>query len=169
MGAASPPVAGAPRTDRGPATVPGDGGRPGWRRPCLALAAGALLGAGLPPLGWWPLALIGAGLLAAAARAQGLRHRLLVGAVAGLGFLAPGLLWMTEFHVVGFALAVVLETALFALGVAAVAPRRGHAVSLPGALVLAEAARGIWPFGGVPVATLAQTQIGGPLAFASRL
>ncbi len=76
---------------------------------------------------------------------------------------------MTEFHVVGFALAVVLETALFALGVAAVAPRRGHAVSLPGALALAEAARGAWPFGGVPVATLAQTQIGGPLAFASRL
>lgn len=98
-----------------------------------------------------------------------LRRRVLLGAAAGLGLLGPGLLWLTEFHVIGFALAVVLEASVFALGVAAIPPDRGAAVGLPAALVLAEAVRGIVPFGGVPIAVLAQTQIGGPLAATSRL
>jgi apolipoprotein N-acyltransferase len=134
-----------------------------------ALAAGVLLTAGLPPFGWWPLTLIGAGILAAVLRGRGAAGRLGLGAAAGVGFLGPGLLWMTEFHLVGFALAVVLQVALFALAPAATPGRRGAALGLPAALVLVEAFRGVWPFGGVPVATLAQTQVGGPLAFASRL
>ncbi len=131
--------------------------------------AGVLLSAGLPPFGWWPVALVGAGLLVGVVGQAGLRRRLCTGAVVGLGFFGPGLLWLTEFHVVGFALAVVLESAVFALAVAASPPGRGQALAIPAALVLFEAFRGVWPFGGVPVATLAQTQIGGPLAEAARL
>lgn len=140
-----------------------------WPTAGAALAAGLLLTAGLPPFGWWPLALAGAGILAFVLRGRAPAGRLAVGAAAGVGFLGPGLAWMTEFHLAGFALAVVLQVGVFALGPAAVPGGRGHAMGLPAALVLVEAFRGVWPFGGVPIATLAQTQIGGPLAFASRL
>lgn len=128
-----------------------------------------LLTSGLPPFGWWPLALVGAGVLVGVVEGLALRQRAAVGAAAGLGFVGPGLWWMTEFHVGGYALAVVVEAALFTLGVALAPSGRGLVVGLPAALAGAEALRGAWPFGGVPVATLAQTQIGGPLAFASRL
>lgn len=138
-------------------------------RGALALTAGVLLSAGLPPFGWWALALAGAGLLATVVHGSSLRARIGVGVAAGLGFLGPGLWWMTEFHLVGFALAVALETALFALGIVAVPSRRGILLGFPAALVLIEAVRGAWPFGGVPVAILAQTQIGGPLAPPARL
>jgi apolipoprotein N-acyltransferase len=135
----------------------------------VALASGVLLSAGLPPFGWWPLALIGAGLLAGILHDAGFRRRLALGLAGGVGFLGPGLAWLTEFHAVGFALAVVIEAGLFALAVAASPPGRGQVLGLPAALVLIEALRGVWPFGGVPIATLAQTQIGGPLAEVARL
>lgn len=135
----------------------------------LALVSGVLLSAGLPPFGWWPLALVGAGLLCGVLQDSGARRRLALGLAGGVGFLGPGLAWLTEFHVAGFALAVVLEAGLFALAVAASPSGRGQLLGLPGALVLVEAFRGVWPFGGIPIATLAQTQIGGPLAEAARL
>ena len=140
-----------------------------WPAAGTALGGGLLLTAGLPPFGWWPLALAGAGILAAVLRGRTPAGRLAVGAAAGVGFLGPGLLWMTEFHLAGFVLAVVLQVVLFALGPAAVPGNRGQALALPAALVLVEAFRSVWPFGGVPIGTLAQTQVGGPLAFASRL
>src|SRR3954452_3144672 len=134
-----------------------------------SFVAGLLLTAGLAPFGWWPLALLGAAVLALALADRPLRGRIAVGLVAGLGFLAPGLFWMSEFTAPGYVLAVLLECGLFALGTAAVAPGRWRSVAFPAGLVLAEAARGVWPFGGVPVATLAETQVGGPLAPAVRL
>jgi apolipoprotein N-acyltransferase len=110
--------------------------------------------------------------VAAATAGRRWRGRLAVGAAAGVGFLGPGLFWMTEFSAPGYLAAVGIETALFALGLvvvpAASAPWRA-ALGLPAGLVLAEGLRGIWPFGGVPIATLAQTQIGGPLAPTVRL
>ncbi len=133
------------------------------------MVAGVLLSSGLPPFGWWPLALLGAGGLVGVVDRTALGQRLAVGLAAGVGFLGPGLWWMTEFHVAGYALAVVVEAALFTFGVALAPSGPGLVVGLPAALVAAEALRGVWPFGGVPVATLAQTQIGGPLALASRL
>lgn len=130
---------------------------------------GVLLSAGLPPFGWWPLALVGSASLARALTDARAGRRMAVGVVAGMGFLGPGLAWLTEFHIVGFAGAVVLEVVLFALAMAMVPPGRWQVLGLPGALVLLDAFRGIWPFGGVPIATLAQTQVGGPLAEAARL
>ncbi|CAN5681175.1 hypothetical protein BH20ACT1_BH20ACT1_09670 [soil metagenome] len=143
--------------------------RPRWAYLLAALVGGVALSAGLPPFGWWPLALTGAALVAGVLTGAGLRRRLVCGAVAGAGFLGPGLVWMTEFHLLGFALAVLVETALFALALAAAPSGRSQPLGLPAALVLVEAFRGIWPFGGVPIATLAQTQIGGPLAEVARL
>ncbi|MCU1375477.1 MAG: Apolipoprotein N-acyltransferase [Actinomycetia bacterium] len=136
----------------------------------LALAAGLLLTLGLPPFGFWPLALVGAGVLATILRQPlSTRRRALVGLLVGVGFLAPGLWWMTEFSLPGWALAMLLEAGMVTLAVVLVPPGRWKLVGFPAALVLADVMRGHWPFGGVPIATVGETQIGGPLLDAARI
>lgn len=141
------------------------------RRPApLGLVAGILLTLGLPPFGWWPLALGGAGILAIVLRRAGTTgQRALVGLAFGIGFLAPGLWWMTEFSLPGWALAMLLESAMLTVAVLLVPPGRWQLLGLPAALVLGDAVRSHWPFGGVPIATIGETQIGGPLLEAARL
>ncbi|HUF34205.1 MAG TPA: apolipoprotein N-acyltransferase [Acidimicrobiales bacterium] len=139
----------------------------------VALLGGASLTAALPPFGWWPLGLLGTGLLAVAVAGRAWRGRLAVGAAAAAGFLGPGLFWMTEFSAPGFVAAVVIEASILTAGVLAVPAATGRRwpllLGIPGTLVLVEGLRGIWPFGGVPIATLAQTQVGGPLATTVRV
>jgi apolipoprotein N-acyltransferase len=131
------------------------------------LAAGLLVTLGLPPFGWWPLALAGVAVLVGGQdRVAGRRARLTLGVAFGFGFLGPGLWWMTEFSLPGWLLATLLETAIVAVAVAVV-PARSWL--LPATLLLADAFRGIWPFGGVPIATTFDTQIGGPLLQTARL
>lgn len=110
------------------------------------------------------------------------RERFRQSTAAGLGFLGPGLFWMTEFHILGFMLATAIEVFLFAV-VLSVPPLISRSkelpkinpsplwimVSLPASLVLTDAFRGAWPFGGVPIALVSQTQIGGPLTEVARL
>lgn len=140
------------------------------RRPALlGLAAGVLLTLGLPPFGWWPLALLGAGLVAHLVDDRPWPARAGVGLAVGVGFLAPGLWWMTEFSLPGWVLAMLLEAAMVTLAVTAVPPGRALVVGLPAALVMADVARSHWPFGGVPIATVGETQIGGPLLEAARI
>lgn len=135
----------------------------------LAALAGLLLTAALPPFGWWPLALAGAALLARLLRDRPWPARLLVGQLTGMGFLIPGLFWMSEFTLPGYVLASVFLSTFWAVGAVLVPPGRWSALGLPAALVLVEWLRGTFPFEGVPVATLAQTQLGGPGAEAARL
>ena len=139
----------------------------------MALSAGLLLAASLPPWpaasGAWSLGLIGAGLLSGSLAGRGARERVVIGAVAGAGLYGPGLWWMREFHVVGFLAAAVLEAALLAGGLALVPPGRGRAVAFPTVLVLVEALRAAWPWGGIPLAGLDLGQLDGPLAPAARL
>ena len=140
------------------------------RRPVLqAAAAGVLVTLGLPPFGWWILALVGMGLLAHTVDERTARERAWVGLAFGVAFLAPGLFWMTEFSLPGWVLAMLLESVF--VGVAIVAtPRRGWLVlTLPSAFVLSDAFRGAVPWGGVPIATVSQTQLGGPLLQTARL
>jgi apolipoprotein N-acyltransferase len=139
--------------------------------------AGLLLTASLPPFGWWPLALVGAGVLARSlAVPLGWRGRLAVGGGAGLGLYGPALWWVTEFHAVGWVVIVLLEGAILALALLAVGPAPGRgaatarlAVALPAGLVLAEAVRGRWPFGGLPLGGIDLGQAGGPLLPVARL
>jgi apolipoprotein N-acyltransferase len=139
------------------------------RSVAVDLGAGLLITAALPPFGWWPLAVGGVAILAARLRDRGLKGRIATGLVTGIGLLLPGLAWMIEFSPPGWVLAAIIESAFFVLGCAVVPPGRWSALGLPGGLVLAEALRGAWPWGGVPIATLAQTQVGGPLAVIGRL
>ncbi len=132
------------------------------------MVAGVLFTLTLPPLGWWPLGPVGVAVLALVLPGQGWRGRLVVGLGAGLGWFAPGLWWVTQFHAVGWVAIVAMEAGLLALGMAAV-PGRGVAVGLPAVLVLVEAVRGRWPFGGLPLAGLDLGQVDGPLLPVARL
>lgn len=133
------------------------------------IPAGVLCTLALPPFGWWPLALIGAAVLAVVLERRTFARRLWFSFGFGLGFVVPGLFWMTEFSIPGAVLAMLLESALVALFVSAAPPGRYQLLGLPAAFALADAFRGWWPWGGVPIATFAETQIGGPLAQIARI
>ena len=135
----------------------------------LSVVAGLLLTAALPPFGWWPLALAGAALLAHVVRDRGWRGRALLGFLTGLGFLVPGLFWMSEFTAPGFVVGCIFLSSFWAAALALTPSGRWAVLGLPAALVLLEATRDGFPFEGVPVAMLAQTQVGGPAMQAGRL
>jgi apolipoprotein N-acyltransferase len=112
---------------------------------------------------------VGAAVLVMAVRGRPWRERALCGLAAGVGLYAPGLFWMTEFSLPGYPIAVLIEAGFLAVAMLLVVPGPGRLVAFPAALVLAEAARGSWPFGGMPLAHLALGQVGGPLAPAARV
>jgi apolipoprotein N-acyltransferase len=139
------------------------------RRALLGLVAGLLLAASLPPWGWWVLALVGAAVLAAGLRGQPAANRFVCGLAAGVGLYVPGLFWMADFSLPGYPIAVLIEATFLAVAALLVVPGPLRLVALPAALVIFEAARGAWPFGGLPLAHLALGQVGGPLAPAARV
>jgi len=138
------------------------------------LGGGILLAATLPPWGWWPLGPLGAAVLFSAAQGRvaspRVAGRLTVGLAAGLGLYGPGLFWVTEFTAAGYVVVLGLEAVILALAVAALPARRATAVvAFPALLVLVEAVRGSWPFGGLPLGGIDLGQVGGPLAPSARL
>jgi apolipoprotein N-acyltransferase len=138
----------------------------GW-----AVLAGMLLAATLPPWGWWPLGIAGAALLYQRLQDRPWRRRVFIGWLCGLGLYVPGLWWIQEFTGPGFVLAMLLEALFLAAAAAATPPDAGgrRALAFPAAIVLAEAARGRFPFGGVPLGGLDLGQVGGPFAPSARL
>jgi apolipoprotein N-acyltransferase len=135
-----------------------------------ALLTGVVIAAALPPWGWWPLAFVG--LVAfdrlLADRPAGSRFRR--GLLVGVGLYVPSLAWLVDMTGPGYVIAAVAYAAL--LGVAAMivpptAPARW--VALPGAIAAVELLRWSWPFGGVPLSSLAVGQVAGPLAPVLRL
>ena len=141
------------------------------------LVAGLLLAASLPPwpgsTGAWPLGLLGAGLLFVSLDGRTGRQRLGVGMAAGVGLYLPGLWWMRDFSLPGYLVATVLQAAILAAAVALVPATDGgrwrRVAAFPAALVLAEAVRGSWPFGGMPISGIDLGQVGGPLAPVARV
>ena len=160
-------------TDRGEAPATSRRGRdrwlPGWQRLVAGAGAGVLLAGSMPPRSAWYLAPVGAAALTWALLGLRWRQRLVLGAVAGLGFFAPTLSWLTGFHPAGFAAILVLEVALFAAAMLLVHPRAGRWWTVPAALVALEAVRGRFPFGGFPLPGLALGQLDGPFAAAAPL
>jgi apolipoprotein N-acyltransferase len=138
-------------------------------RLAVGLGAGLLIAIALPPFGWWPLAIVGVALLARVLDPLSWRPRMAVGLATGVGWIVPGFWWMSEFSAPGFVAASLLVAGCVAVSITAVPTGRWSAVAVPGALMVLEALRGSWPFGGVPVATLAQTQVGGPIGQLARL
>ena len=141
--------------------------RPGAGALLGSAAAGAALTLTLPPAGLWPLGPVGVAVLVRILAERPVGERLVLGAVAGLVHFGVGLWWAAAFTGPGYVLLVLLESAFFAGAGAVTLPGRGAGLGLAGALVLAEAARGRWPFGGLPLAGLALGQADGPLAAVS--
>jgi apolipoprotein N-acyltransferase len=134
-----------------------------------ALASGIVLALSLPPWGFWILAGPAAGLLWWRLGGLRARERLLAGWLAGLGLFATGLWWSLSFNVYGGIVLMVVEALALALACVFSPAGRGRGVALTGAMVLMEALRSAWPFGGLPLGSIALGQAGGPLAGAARL
>ena len=126
------------------------------RRAVTALLGGVLVAAALPPWGIWPLAFLGVAVFETSVHAaEDGRSRFLRGLLFGIGWLAPGMVWMWFLTAPGYLLATLMFASFH--GVAALVAPRGswRVVGRPAAHTLAEALRMCFPFGGVPLATLA--------------
>jgi apolipoprotein N-acyltransferase len=134
-----------------------------------SLLAGVLLAGSLPPWGWWPLGLAGAGILYWRLAGLPMRTRVWAGWLAGLGCYAPGLWWARTFNWYGALVLVLLEALFIAAGAALTPPHRGRAPAFVAASTLAEAVRMTWPFGGLPLGGVFLGQADGPLLQLARL
>lgn len=144
------------------------------RRPskgaALALGAGLLVAFALPPWGFWPLAFLGVALFEVAlGEFPNGRQRLARGFLFGAGWLYTGMVWMWYLTPPGYVLAGAMFGGLHAL--AAWASPRGpwRVIGRPAAHTLVEALRFVFPFGGVPLASLAIGQADGPFAGVVRI
>jgi apolipoprotein N-acyltransferase len=148
-----------------------------WAPRFGALGAGLLVAASLPPWGWWPLAFAGlatwARLLDGTSRAERFKRTWWF----SVGWLAPATAWMWFLTAPGYVVAVSLFGGFHALAVLAVPQRAPGSpgpdpwrwLTLPAALTAAEALRFSFPFGGVPLASLAISQVAGPLGPVARI
>ena len=144
--------------------------RPPSRRGVSAVLGGLLVAASLPPWGFWPLAFVGIGVYATAqTAATDRRSRFVTAWLFAAAWLYPGMVWMWFLTAPGYVIAAAMFAAFH--GVAAMAAPRGRlrVVGLPAAHVMAEAIRFCFPFGGVPLASLAIGQAAGPFVWITRV
>ena len=90
-------------------------------------------------------------------------------ALVSVSWMGPATIWMVDLTLVGWPLAVLGFAAMHAAAGALVPPDGRRQVAFPAVFVLAELLRWTWPFGGVPLATMAMAQVSGPLASAARI
>lgn len=141
-------------------------GLKGGTRWVLALASGLLMAAAFPPVGWWWCAILSVAGSTVSTFGASLRVSAARGLVAGVGFFAPLVSWMT---VVGadawIALTLLCASwwALLFLAQALVQRVRPWPILVPAVWVASEALRGSIPLGGFPWGRIAFSQVDGPL------
>lgn len=136
----------------------------------VALVGGLLVAFSMPPWGFWPLAFVGVALLELAVGGMASRRdRAIAGLAFGAGWMYVGLVWMWFLTVPGYLVAAALFAGLHAAAEAGTPTGRWGAIGRPAAHTLAEVVRISFPFGGVPLATLAISQAAGPLLVVARL
>ena len=134
-------------------------------RPALALGAGALTALSLPPWGFWPLAILGVVLFAVCLNTAHARWgRVRVGALFGAGWMFLGMGWMVQLTPPGYVTAGLVFSSYHAVAAGVAPTGRWGVIGRPVAHTLVEAIRLSFPFGGVPLATMGISQVGGPLA-----
>lgn len=131
----------------------------------VAIVAGLLVAFSLPPWGWWPLTYVGVAVFATI-RPNTTRARFLFGTLFALAWLAPGMAWMWFLTAPGYVIAALLFSSLHGIAamITGAVTDRHRAIVGPLAHTLAEALRFSFPFGGVPLATLAIAQAASPIA-----
>lgn len=143
--------------------------------PSLALGAGALVALSLPPWGWWPLAFVGIALFAVVVEqldvaAVSRRRRFALAWLFGAGWMYLGMGWMVQLTIPGYLVASAVFASYHGLAAVLVSARSPlRWIGRPAAHALAEALRMSFPFGGVPLATLGISQVGGPFAGVARV
>lgn len=133
-------------------------------RPALALGSGTLVALSMPPWGFWPLAFVGVMLFEITlGDAPTRRQRMGFGFLFGAGWMYLAMAWMVQLTAPGYVVAgaVFAGYHLLAALVAPVGP--WGVIGRPAAHALAEALRFSFPFGGVPLATIGMSQVGGPV------
>lgn len=145
-------------------------GPPIWRQPVAAAAGGLLVALSMPPWGFWPLAFVGIAVFGwSIAGESSRRRRALAGFAFGIGWMYLSMAWMWFLTVPGYLVACLWFSALHAVAAAVAPAGRWSPVGRAAAHTLAEALRFVFPFGGVPLASLAISQAGGPLLGVARL
>jgi apolipoprotein N-acyltransferase len=145
---------------------------PRRRDPAAAAAAfggGALVALSLPPWGWWPLAFVGIAVLDRMVANRPARSRFFRTWLFGLAWLAPGMGWMWYLSAPGYVVAVAAYAGYLGLAAAIAPGGRWRRLALPAALTIAESVRFMFPFGGVPLASLGISQAYAPLSQTARL
>ncbi len=145
----------------------------GWRqRTGIAVgcaAAGALICLSMPPWGFWPLAFLGLAALDRLLDGQKVTARLMRGWLVTGVWLLGSTFWMLDLSVIGYFAANITYSFFYGIACALTPGQRLRRLALPGWLVLVGYLRWRWPFGGVPLATLAQSQSDAPLGQVSRV
>ncbi|MFA1547125.1 apolipoprotein N-acyltransferase [Actinomadura chokoriensis] len=142
------------------------GGRAGWPRILLALAAGLLMWPAFPPIDLTPLAPLGIALLTLALRGRTARTGAWLAFVAGAAFFLPVLEGISRVGPDGWIILSLVQAAYFlplGAGIAVVARLPGWPVWTAALWVCEELIRGRVPFGGFPWARLAFSQTATPL------
>ncbi len=134
-----------------------------------AIVAGLFVCASMPPWGWWPLAFVGIAILDIIIADQSARRRFGLVTLAGLAWFLPATLWMFDLTPAAYPFVSLYFASVFGAAAVIAPPGRGRRLALPATFVLAELVRWSVPFGGIPLAHLAMTQVNAPLAFTARL
>ena len=131
----------------------------------MAIAGGVCVALSLPPWGIWPLAFVGIGIfeMSLGEKVAG-RSRAARGWLFAAAWMVPGLAWMWSLTIPGYFAAVAIFAGFHAVAAAAAPQGPWRVLGRPAAHTVAEALRLVFPFGGVPLATLPIGQAGGPLA-----
>jgi len=139
-------------------------------RPAAALAGGVLVALSMPPWGFWPLAIVGVAVFEYALGDEpSRRKRALYGLAFGAGWFYPAMAWMWFLTAPGYLVTAMLFAGFHAAAAAIAPTGPWRTIGRPAAHALVEAVRLVFPFGGVPVATLAIGQAGGPLLGLARV
>jgi apolipoprotein N-acyltransferase len=141
-----------------------------WGLTGLSALAGLCVAFSMPPWGWWPLAFVGIAMLdqvlaQTPTRRQRFRRVWLMAAV----WLLVSMLWMFDFTPPGYLLASTVYSGFFAVSGALASQTPWRRLTLIGGFTLAELLRWSWPFGGVPLSTLAMSQADAPLNVIARV
>ncbi|MFB4310161.1 apolipoprotein N-acyltransferase [Actinomadura sp. GTD37] len=172
--------------DRSPATGPGEGpggaagggeprgrlsrlrrgGRAGWPRTLLAVAAGLAMWPAFPPIDLTPLAPVGVALLTLVLRGRTARTGAWLAFLAGAAFFLPVLEGIAQIGPDAWIVLSLVQAAYFlplGAGIAVVTRLPGWPVWTAALWIVEELVRGRAPFGGFPWARLAFSQTATPL------
>jgi apolipoprotein N-acyltransferase len=143
------------------------GGLAGWWSFGAAVAAGLALAGAFPPVGAWPLAIVGPALLVLAVRGKRPLPAFGLGLAAGGVFFVGLLCWLINVAWYAWVTLAVVEAVIFAVATLALPPLlrlRAWPLAVAGWWVAQEAVRDRIPWGGFPWGRLAMSQAAAPTA-----